>query len=220
MGVSMVYRFSRVMVFGLWAVAVGLAAWTYWPTSIQKESIELTQRDLNPGYPTGSSFQAVTGDQPRATLTLEWPAWSRTGDNQTIRLRLEPAASLAGSTQVAGSGHIVVETRIDIANLTTQPEGTAQQPWPEDKPLLFTWTVQPPLPGNYEGNVWFSLIFIRPDGRILARKDVSAQNLVVKAVGFSGITPELVRLASPICFCIGCLIGLWRLQVHKVSPSL
>ena len=211
-------RLGLVIAAGLFAAAAGLAAWSYWPEPVQRESIELTAQDLSPDYPAGGAAPTAT-TPTAATLTLEWPGWMRAGESRAITLRLAPGTPAGGYRLPVGVDHLVVETRLDIASLAAQPAGTAQQAWLAARPLQFTWTIRPLTPGTYEGSVWFTLVFIQRDGGVLARKDISAQSVMVKAVDLAGLPVGQVRWAAVAFGAAGFLAGWWGLQAKGKSPG-
>ena len=104
--------------FILFMIAAGMATWSSWPASIQRQSIDLPPQDFQPGVSIRQQAEDRQEQQTQAQSTLEWPSTMAVGDQQTVRLKILPTRSAKTGdkheTSQSAKVHTIAETRLDM----------------------------------------------------------------------------------------------------------
>ena len=166
--------------------------WGFWPGQTGHQELNLPASNFQSNDPKTGPVQ-VFDNTNMIVLDLDWPAEVWVGDQKEIKLSINPSAASTNLGDKPGprTVHVVAESRLEIGPLSPQSGESLQQPWTVQEPLTFNWTIQPEISGVYEGNVWFYLNYVTPDGRIAQRIPVSDQNIQIQVRNMHGITPGL-----------------------------
>jgi hypothetical protein len=144
-------------------------------------------------------------------IQLSWPTWIRLGDSGVIRLVVEP-----GEQPGDAGDSLWVESRLEADGVEVFPAGALMEPLLPGRQAIFHWSVQPVQPGDRGVVVW---VYVRSQplqGGDSGGQALTAQKIVIPAVGLFGLQGQVVRLLGGI----GLVVGLaFYLDIYLMRKS-
>lgn len=179
--------FSRVL-FGLSLVflAFGLVslAWAVWPASEDAAQFTIEAGAL-PGAPAGTAYAAGTD----YTLSLNWPAWLRSGGTGPLRVTL---AEAGGDTAAADRPVQILVVEPAISGLPIDPPGRVQVSMAAGHDLELTWELTGGEAGDYEGKVAVYFAFFDEEQDALVEVPVVVVDVATRVDTLWGLEANLV----------------------------
>lgn len=208
-----------------------LLGWGLWPFPKQVRSLSINlpstaaalgnmaspQSELQ--VQASPEYEWLSGISETRRLRLEWPNRIHVGDSGFITLTL--MTELSGealnsnardsSTQFEElqSPHIsVIQARLDIAGIDSDPYGEILQPVRMGDPMIFEWHLRPHVEGTYPATIWLHILNIPQSGSDNLRQPLSAQVLEIESVKLLGMGGSEARLVGALGIMAGAFLGL------------
>jgi hypothetical protein len=122
------------------------------------------------------------------------------------------------------AGHLLVETRLELAGLTATPYAEVSEPLRPGRPVLFQWEVRPDKSGEFQGTLW---IYSRtvPGQSDQAdpgsnRQVLSMQRIKLRVISLFGLSGASARILGIVGSALGLLVfletklaGFWKQDV-------
>ena len=143
-------------------------------------------------------------------IQLSWPHWLRLGDSGVVRLVVE-----RGDQPGDAGDSLWVESHLETDGLEVFPAGEIMAPLLRGRQVNFHWSVQPAQPGDREVVVWVNLRSQSPPGSDSGSQALTAQKIVIPAVGLFGLQGQVARLLGGIGLVVGLALCLDSYLLRK-----
>jgi hypothetical protein len=138
---------------------------------------------------------------------ISHPGLIRIGEHGRILFSLEPQPESDSSPSV--SDNLLIEARLDMPEVSINPQGSISQPLVRGKGLAFNWEVVPTRAGHITGTLWVSTYYEEKGKDQMERAPFLAYPLNVTVFSFLGLPAPLVQWL--------CGIGLSAGLVYLIS---
>ncbi len=161
----------------------------------------------------GSAVAASLGAPRR--LTLEYPAYIRSGDSDVIDLVLDVNAENSSESPAPGlpigseSAYAVAgEATLDLPGADLTPAGPVSEPLLAAEAAEYRWSVRLTAPGTYAGTAWLVLVFTDKATGEQTRSAISAQPLQLVATTLFGLGGNAARWLGTLGLLIAGVLAL------------
>ncbi len=160
-------------------------------------------------FPTGTDGRVAL--PASYTITLDLPASLRSGEEEALRLAIQPHEPMNDSSPLAG-WQVSAEANLASPELDVAPQGNVYLAFDPDRAAEFHWYLRGKQGRAAVGTLWLNLLYLPPQGGDPVRVLILARPLDFAISTILGIQPGYLRIAALITL----LAGIWLLLPQAV----